>query len=74
MRVLDFHCAACGGSFEAFLRSDSDEPQCPQCGSARTMRQPVLQMAAHTRRTRRGRVIDLSSNACPCAAAKGSRH
>jgi putative FmdB family regulatory protein len=71
MRIFDFGCPACGHSFEAFVRSASDAPACPQCGTCEAVRQPVLQMAVRTRNSRRGRTIDLGSNACPCAHGPG---
>jgi putative FmdB family regulatory protein len=69
MRIFDFCCAACGSYFEVFVRSESDGQHCPQCGSAAVERQQVTQMALRTSKTRRGRTIDLSSNACPCGSA-----
>jgi len=73
MRIFDFSCAACGGLFEAFVRSEDAGQQCPQCGSAAVTRRPVAQMAIRTGKTRRGRTIDLSSKACPCGTHKHAR-
>jgi putative FmdB family regulatory protein len=69
LRVLDFRCADCGASFEAFIGSE-ELPACPECSSSTVSRQPTLQVAirAGTMR-RRGRVLDLSSNGCPCGCA-----
>jgi len=68
MRIFDFGCTACGGTFEAFVRSEDEPRQCPQCGSSAVARQAVTQMAIRTGKTRRGRTIDLSSNSCPCGS------
>ncbi len=70
MRIYDFGCSACGSTFEAFVRSEGDVPQCTQCGSTEVARREVAQVAIRTRKNRRGRVVDLSSNACPCAGHK----
>jgi putative FmdB family regulatory protein len=70
MRIFDFSCAACGNAFEVFVRSPDDPQQCPQCGSTEVVRHSVTQMALRTRKTRRGRTIDLSSNACPCGSGR----
>ena len=70
MRIYDFGCTACGGTFEAFVRSEGDVPPCKQCGSTDVARRQVSQVAIRTRKNRRGRVVDLSSNACPCVGHK----
>ena len=75
MRVYDFRCDDCSTSFEAFVRSVDEPRECPQCGSSRSTLRPNLQVAIHTSNTRRGRVIDMSSNACPCgSASRGHVH
>jgi len=71
MRVYDFNCDACGTVFEAFLRSVDESRECPQCGSPRSTLRPNLQISIQTSSTRRGRVIDMSSNSCPCGKAHG---
>jgi putative FmdB family regulatory protein len=68
MRIFDFSCPACGHCFEDLVRTPGDAPACPQCGAEGAARKPVLQMAIRTSNTRRGRTINLASNACPCAA------
>lgn len=67
MRVFDFDCAGCATTFEALVGSEAETPPCPTCGSRAVARRPVVRVAVHTRKGRRGRVIDLSSHACPCA-------
>ena len=73
MRVYDFSCNDCGKPFEAFLRSRDEAHECPHCNSPRSTLLPTLQISINTSGTRRGRVIDMSSNSCPCGAASG-RH
>ena len=73
MRIFDYCCAACAHTFEVFVQSDLDAPPCPRCGSSAVARQQVVQMALRTAKTRRGRVIDLSSHSCPCGHAGGNR-
>lgn len=68
MRVYDFGCEDCGTAFEAFLRSAEDPRQCPRCGSERSTQRPTLHISISTSGTRRGRVIDMSSQACPCGS------
>lgn len=69
--VFDFLCAECGNVFEVIQRSDGESRQCPRCKSSSVARQPVLQMSF--RNMRRGRLIDLSSNSCPCGCG-GAKH
>lgn len=66
MRIFDFDCAACGENFEALVGSEVQTPPCPKCGSSEVARCPVVRVAVHARKGPRGRVIDLSSHACPC--------
>ena len=68
-RIFDFLCAECGNTFEVFARSDDESQHCPRCRSPSTARQPVMQLAIHG--MRRGRLIDMSSNSCPCGCAGG---
>ena len=37
MPIFDFHCQACGRTFELLMRTDP--PACPHCGSARVAKQ-----------------------------------
>ena len=74
MRVYDFKCDACGNAFEAFLRTADEPHECPQCGSPKATMQPTLQISINTSGTRRGRVIDMSSNSCPCGGRKHAHH
>ena len=37
MPIFDFHCQACGQTFELLVRGDP--PACPHCGSARVTKQ-----------------------------------
>jgi putative FmdB family regulatory protein len=74
MRVYDFNCDDCGTTFEAFLRSADESHECPKCGSSRSTQRPTLQISISTSGTRRGRVIDMSSNSCPCGAKGAHSH
>lgn len=38
MPMFDFHCDQCAHDFEAFVRSSSAVPQCPQCQAATVSR------------------------------------
>lgn len=38
MPLYDFHCRACGASFEDYTRADEQAPACPACASADTER------------------------------------
>ncbi len=71
MRISDYLCAECGHSFEVFVHSAEDSQECPRCHSSSVARKPVLQMFISTSGTRRGRMIDMSSNSCPCGCASG---
>ena len=71
MIIYDYLCADCGHSFELFVRSVEDGQECPHCRSARVARKPVMQMSLGG--LRRGRLINMSSNSCPCGCGSG-RH
>ncbi len=68
MRMFDFDCRGCGASFEALVASEHESPPCPACGSTMVERQAVARLAVHSRKGPHGRVIDLSSHACPCSS------
>ncbi len=74
MRFYDFRCDDCGTAFEAFLGSAGEARQCPKCGSSQSSLQPTLQISISTSGTRRGRVVDMSSNSCPCGARGAHTH
>ena len=70
--IFNFLCADCGNTFEVIVvRSDGGSNQCPRCKSSSVGRQPVLQMSVRTSKNRRGSLIDMSSNSCPCGCASG---
>ena len=71
--IFDFLCAECGNSFEVIVRSAGESRQCPRCESSSVARQPVMEMSIRTSNTRHGRLVDMSSNSCPCGSA-GSKH
>lgn len=70
-RIYDFLCAECGHTFEVFVSSADESRQCPRCKSSSVARQPVMQMSIRTSGTRHGRLVDMSSNSCPCGCAGG---
>lgn len=69
MIIYDYLCSDCGNSFELFVRNAGESKECPRCRSARVARKPVMQMSLGG--MRRGRLVDMSSNSCPCGC--GSR-
>lgn len=72
LRFYDFKCDDCGEKFEALLGSADEARECPKCGCARSTLQPTLQISFRT--SGRGRVIDMSSNSCPCGARGAHKH
>ncbi len=46
MPIYEFVCMACEHHFEELLRLSDSDPDCPDCGSARTRRQLSV-FAAH---------------------------
>lgn len=75
MLIYDYLCAECGHTFELFVNSSNESgKECPRCLSAAVARKPVMQMSIRTSNQRRGRVIDMSSNSCPCGCASGGKH
>ncbi len=73
MPIHDYHCEACGESFEFLTLPGEDAVSCAACGSDRVARQVVSRIAVRGANQRRGRVIDMSSGACPCSG-HGHRH
>ena len=73
MPIHDYRCEACGESFEFLTLSSDESVACATCGSDRVARQVVSRIAVRGANQRRGRVIDMSSGACPCHA-RGHRH
>jgi len=73
MPIHDYLCDACGETFEFLTLSRDDPVACATCGSDRVARQVVSRIAVRGIGQRRGRVVDLSSGACPCSG-HGHRH
>ncbi len=65
MPIYEFNCQTCGEAFESITGTPLERDACPACGSKKLSRQ-VSGFAARTSIHRRGGVVDLSSNACPC--------
>ncbi len=66
MPIYEFSCEACGEVFESITGTPLERDACPACGSKKLSRL-ISGFAARTSVQRRGRrVVDLSSNACPC--------
>ena len=73
MPVHDYLCEACGRTFEHLTLPGDDAVACAACESQRVVRQVVSRIAVRGANQRRGRVIDMSSGACPCHG-RGHRH
>ncbi len=67
MPIYEFNCETCGEVFESITGTPLERDACPACGSGELARL-VPGFDARTRIHRRGGVVDLSSNACPCGA------
>ncbi len=74
MPVFDYLCEECGESFEFLSLTRGETVECPSCGSQRAARQVVSRMSVRGRNQRRGRVVDLSSGACPCGGHARRHH
>ena len=78
MPLYDFQCADCGQAFEDFAPASPDATTaptaCPECSSQAVERQLVARVAVRTSARHTGRVLDLSSGACPCSAHGHARH
>lgn len=73
MPIYDYLCEACGDAFEFLTLPGEDAVVCAACGSNRVARQVVSRIAVRGASRLRGRVIDMSSGACPCSG-RGHRH
>jgi len=73
MPIHDYHCETCGESFEYLTLARDEAVACAKCGSERVARQVVSRISVRGMSQRRGRVVDLSSGACPCSG-HGHRH
>lgn len=51
MPIYEYTCQKCEKHFEALIRSDGDQPTCPQCGGKRLQKQFSV-AAAHTAQSR----------------------
>ena len=78
MPFFDYLCDECGDVFEFLTRvncdTGADPIQCPACGSDKASRQVNSRVAIKTSLQSRGRVMDLSSGACPCGPHKHLHH
>ncbi len=72
MPLYAYVCDECGAACEQLLAAGPPRPgdlePCPGCGSGRLTRQVSMFSPRGTRNQRRGKVVDLSSGCCPCAA------
>ncbi len=73
MPIHEYCCEACGEMFESITGTPLERDACPACGSKKLDRQ-VSGFAARTSIHRRGGVVDLSSNACPCGVHQRGAH
>ncbi|MDA0659434.1 MAG: zinc ribbon domain-containing protein [Planctomycetota bacterium] len=39
MPIYEYHCETCSSAFEILLRSDTETPTCPDCGSSQLAKQ-----------------------------------
>jgi putative FmdB family regulatory protein len=46
MPIYEYRCPPCDHPFEALIRSSSDVPRCPRCGSAEVAKQFSVPAAA----------------------------
>ncbi len=65
MPYFNYSCDNCGEAFEALTQRDGADVQCPACGGGRLTRQIGTHIAMMTSAQQTGRVMDLSSGACP---------
>lgn len=68
MPIYEYHCEPCDQTFETLVRTSSDAPRCPHCGSHDVARQLSVPAAAQTGR---GRAADLPVCGAPAAPSFG---
>jgi putative FmdB family regulatory protein len=54
MPLYEYHCAPCDRTFETLIRSSSDQPHCPDCGSIEVDKQLSVPAAAQSTGGRNG--------------------
>ena len=78
MPYFNYNCDSCGDGFETLIQTDAagrqETAQCPACGSGQVSRQVGTRIAVRTAASQRGRVIDMSSGACPCGGHGHTHH
>lgn len=65
MPYFNYSCNDCGEEFEALTHRDGADVQCPDCDGERLTRQVGTRISMVTSAGQTGRVMDLSSGACP---------
>jgi putative FmdB family regulatory protein len=70
MLSYSYACQACKHEFDALVESSVERPDCPICGSKKTLLDPICRPVIRPSNWRRHRVLDMSSGGCPCGCGK----
>ena len=65
MPYFNYSCDDCGEDFEALTHHNGADVQCPFCAAGQVTKQVSSRISMVTSAQQTGRVMDLSSGACP---------
>jgi putative FmdB family regulatory protein len=61
MPIYEYRCEPCSHTFETLVRTSSDVPKCPKCGSPELAKQFSVPASAHTGGTGRSDALPIAS-------------
>lgn len=68
MPIYEYRCEPCSHSFETLVRTGSDVPTCPQCGSARLDKLFSVPASAQTGTSGRTNALPVAPQGPGCGA------
>jgi putative FmdB family regulatory protein len=68
MPIYEYRCEPCAHSFETLVRTASDVPKCPQCGSPDLDKQFSVPASAQTGASARANALPIAPQGPGCGA------
>lgn len=69
MPIYEYRCEPCAHTFETLVRTTSDQPSCPLCGSAQQLnKQFSVPASAHSSGSSRSASLPIASQGPGCGA------